>query len=154
MDNHAGGISIIAFVVALAVSMGYYQFVYVPEANAKPILPDEVLNPPEVTEVTIVQDAGLDTNPRNFVPKEIRGVIGVSNKVVWTNEDGTGHTVTSDNGYDDAINGNFDSTQQLSDLVQPGQTFEFTFTKVGEYRYHCEPHPHMQGIVEIIENFA
>jgi hypothetical protein len=36
MVNHAGGISVIAFVVAVAISMGYYQFVYIPEANAKP----------------------------------------------------------------------------------------------------------------------
>jgi plastocyanin len=25
---------------------------------------------------------------------------------------------------------------------------------VGEYSYHCEPHPWMTGKVEIVENFA
>jgi hypothetical protein len=45
MVNHAGGISVIAFVVAIAVSIGYYQFVFIPEANAKPTLPEAVLNP-------------------------------------------------------------------------------------------------------------
>ena len=39
MENQAAGISIIAFIVAVGVSMGYYQFVYLPQANAKPILP-------------------------------------------------------------------------------------------------------------------
>jgi plastocyanin len=154
MVNHAGGISVITFVVAVAVSMGYYQFIYIPQANAKPTLPEEVLNPQEVTEVSIAEGASLPTNGEFFVPKEARGTIGISNKVTWTNGDITGHTVTTDDGYTDLINGAFDSTQQLGSLVLPGETFEFTFTQVGEYAYHCEPHPHMQGSVEIVESFA
>lgn len=154
MANHAGGISIITFVVAVAISMGYYQFVYLPEANAKPTLKEEILNPPEVTEINIAEGASLPTNGKFFVPSEARGTIEVNNKVVWTNNDITSHTVTSDEGYVDIINGEFDSTKQLGSLINPGQTFEFTFTKVGEYPYHCEPHPHMQGIIEIVENFA
>jgi plastocyanin len=154
MVNHAAGISIIAFIVAVAVSMGYYQFVYIPQAGAKPILPEEVLNPPEVTEVSIAEGASLPTNGQFFVPREARGTIGISNHVVWTNDDVTGHTVTTDDGYVDIINGDFDSTQQLGAIIMPGETFEFTFTQVGEYPYHCEPHPHMQGSVEIVESFA
>jgi plastocyanin len=154
MVNHAAGISVITFVVAVAVSMGYYQFVYIPQASAKPTLPEEVLNPADVTEVTIAEGASLPTNGQFFVPKEARGTIGVSNKVVWTNTDITGHTVTTDDGYTDLINGVFDSTQQLGSLVMPGKTFEFTFTEVGQHAYHCEPHPHMQGSIEIVENFA
>ena len=41
LENHNAGISIIAFVVAVAISMGYYQFVFVPQANEKPVLPHE-----------------------------------------------------------------------------------------------------------------
>ena len=104
MVNHAGGISVIAFVVAVAISMGYYQFVYIPEANAKPTLPEAVLNPAEELKVNIAEGASLPTNGQFFVPKETRGTIGVSNKVVWTNTDVTGHTVTTDNGYVDKIN--------------------------------------------------
>ena len=154
MVNHAGGISVIAFVVAVAVSMGYYQFVYIPQANAKPILPEEVLEPAETVEVNIAEGASLPTNGQFFVPEEVRGTIGLSNKVVWTNGDVTGHTVTSDNGYVDKINGDFDSIKQQGSLIQPGKTFEFTFTEVGEYPYHCEPHPHMKGTVKIVESFA
>lgn len=154
MVNHAGGITVIAFVVAVAVSMGYYQFVYIPQANAKPTLPEEVLEPAETLEVSIAEGASLPTNGQFFVPKETRGTIGVSNKLVWNNGDITGHTVTTDDGYVDLINGDFDSTKQLGSIIMPGETFEFTFTKVGEYPYHCEPHPHMQGSVEIVENFA
>jgi len=145
---------VLTFVIAVAVSMGYYQFVYIPQANAKPTLPQEVLEPADVTEVGIAEGASLPTNGQFFVPKEARGTIGVSNKVVWTNNDITGHTVTTDDGYTDLINGVFDSTQQLGTVIMPGKTFEFTFTQVGQYAYHCEPHPHMQGSVEIVENFA
>lgn len=161
MENHAGGISMIAFVVALAVSMGYYQFIYVPQANAKPQLPKEILEPPEVTPIAIAEGSALATNPEFFVPKEgagVRGVLGISNKVVWTNEDTVPHTVTSDDGYVDKINGPFNSLEQKKKLpggfLLEGQTFDFTFTRAGEYRYHCEPHPHMQGLIEIVENFA
>lgn len=154
MVNHAGGITVIAFVVAVSVSMGYYQFVYIPQANAKPTLPEEVLEPAETVEVSIAEGASLPTNGQFFVPKETRGTIGISNKLVWNNGDITGHTVTTDDGYVDLINGDFDSTKQLGSVIMPGETFEFTFTKVGEYPYHCEPHPHMQGSVEIVENFA
>ena len=154
MANHAGGISIVTFVVALAVSMGYYQFVYLPEANAKPILPEEVLNPRGTTEVQIVEGSSLESQERNFVPEDVRGVLELSNKVVWTNNDVTSHTVTSDNDYTDQINGRFSSTEQLGALILPGTTFAFTFTKEGEYAYHCEPHPWMRGIIEIVPNFA
>ena len=154
MVNHAGGISVITFVVAVAVSMGYYQFIYIPQANAKPTLPEDVLNPPEVTEVSIAEGSSLETNGQFFVPRDVRGTIGISNNVVWTNNDITGHTVTTDDGYVDLINGEFDSIDQLGAILLPGETFEFTFTKVGEYPYHCEPHPWMQASVEIVESFA
>lgn len=153
MANHAGGISIVTFVVALAVSMGYYQFVYLPEANAKPILPEKVLNPRGTTEVQIVEGASLESNARNFVPKDVRGVLELSNKVVWTNNDVTAHSVTNDD-YVDKINGPFDSIEQMGSLILPGKTFEFTFTAEGEYSYYCTPHPFMRGVVEIVPNFA
>jgi plastocyanin len=154
MVNHAAGISVMTFVVAVAVSMGYYQFVYIPQANAKPTLPEEVLNPPEVTEVSIAEGSSLESNGQFFVPKDVRGTIGISNKVVWTNTDVTGHTVTTDDGYVDLISGDFNSIEQLGAILMPGETFEFTFTEVGLYPYHCEPHPWMQASVEIVESFA
>lgn len=153
MANHAGGISIVTFVVALAVSMGYYQFIYLPEANAKPILPEEVLNPRDTTAVQIVEGASLESNPRNFVPNDVRGILGLSNRVEWTNNDVTSHTVTNDD-YVDKINGPFDSVEQMGSLINPGTTFEFIFTAEGEYSYYCTPHPFMRGVVEIVPNFA
>jgi len=154
MVNHAAGISIVTFVVAVAVSMGYYQFVYVPQANAKPILPDEILNPPQTVQVRIVEGSSQQAQTNNFVPKEVRASLGTSNKVVWTNNDSTYHTVTTDDGFEDRINGVFDSNVQLGTLIKPGGTFEFTFTAEGEYAYHCTPHPWMKGKVIVVPSFA
>ena len=155
MTNHAGGISFIAFVVAVAVSLGYYQNVYIPQVNAKPILPNEVLNPESSFEIVIVEGSSLDSNPQFFEPKDARTTIGIDSKVIWKNNDTVPHTVTTDDGYVDAINGKFDSlAHEEEPFVMPGSEYTFTFTKVGEYPYHCEPHPWMQGKVEVIENFA
>jgi plastocyanin len=156
--NHAGGIAIITLVIAIGISIGYYQFVYVPQANSKPILPASILEPPESIEVKIVEGSSQPEQTRNFQPKEVRGIMGLSNKIVWISEDSVPHTVTSDDGYIDQISGPFDSLRQQEKVpggfLREGQSFEFTFTKVGEYLYHCEPHPWMKGKVEIVENFA
>lgn len=158
MANHAGGISIITFVVALAVSMGYYQFVYLPEANAKPIIPEAVKEPKDTAKVTIVEGASQPSASRSFDPKEARAVLGLSNKVVWTSKDTIPHTVTSDTDYKDPYSGPFNSQERPAEeggaFVMPGKTYEFLFTQEGEYAYHCAPHPQMKGTVKVVPNFA
>ena len=153
-SNHAAGISIVAFLIAGMASMAYYQFVYVPEANAKPRLPKAVLEPAESVSVTIVEGAWQESSQRNYVAKNARGILGLSNKVVWTNADAIGHTVTTRDGYADVIGGKFDSNEHLGALIMPGETFEFVFTHAGEFPYSCMPHPHMKGVIEIVENFS
>ncbi len=158
MDNHAGGISIITFIVAVAVSLGYYQFIYIPQANAKPILPDNVLHPPKTTNIKIWAGASNPTQQRNFDPKSVRVSLGVDSKIVWTNTDSVAHTVTSDNKYVDLISGPFNSLEHLdttgNGFVNPGKTFEFIFTTDGDYSYHCEPHPWMQGKISVVRSFV
>lgn len=145
----------IAFIVAVAVSIGYYQYVYVPEVNAKPVLPKEVTDPESFFEVVIVPGSSVESNPQFYVPKEARTTIGIDNRVVWKNNDTVPHTVTTDDGYVDRINGKFDSlANEEEPFVMPGGEFTFTFTAVGTYPYHCEPHPWMTGEIEVIENFA
>jgi plastocyanin len=157
--NRANGIVTITFIVAVAASLTYYQFVFVPEASRKPFVRPEISNPAQTTKITIVKNAVLESNPKNFDPKDVRGIIGVSNRVTWTNQDAVAHTITSDAGYVDAINGKFDSLahsdQTFGGFVQPnGGSWSFTFTKTGDYAYHCEPHPYMKGMVHIVENFS
>lgn len=153
MNNQAAGISIVAFIIAVTASMAYYQFVYLKEANAKPQLPAEVLNPPDSVKISILPGSSQPSQLKNFDPKEARGTLGINNKIIWTNTDTTAHSVTSDNQYKDQINGPFNSIDSIG-LVLPQKTFEFTFTKDGEYAYHCEPHPWMTGKVIIVKSFV
>jgi plastocyanin len=153
MNNHAAGISIVAFIIAVTASMAYYQFIYIKDANAKPQLPTEILNPPDTAKVSIIEGSSQPSQQKNFEPKEIRGTLGVNNKIIWTNHDVTAHSVTSDTQFTDQINGPFNSIDSIG-LVLPKKTYEFTFTKDGEYAYHCEPHPWMTGKVIIVKSFV
>lgn len=148
------GISIVCFIVIVVVSLSYYQFLYLPEYNAKPVVADNILHPPQVTKITIDPGSSQPSQTHNFEPKQIRTALGVSNKVVWTNTDAVPHSVTSDNNYVDPINGPFNSISTIGLLPPKGGTFTFTFTQTGDYSYHCEPHPWMTGKVSVTENFS
>ena len=117
-------------------------------SNAKPILPAEILNPPQITKITIMPGSSQPSQTKNFVPKEGEATLGSTNKVVWTNTDTVPHSVTSDNGYKDLINGQFNSIATIG-LVLPQKTYQFTFTTDGQYAYHCEPHPWMTGKIVV-----
>lgn len=72
----------------------------------------------------------------------------VGDTIKWKNADTASHTVTSgtpQNGPDDLFD---------SGLFPPGQSFEFQFTKIGEYPYFCIIHPWMVGVVTVTEGFS
>jgi plastocyanin len=70
-----------------------------------------------------------------FGPTEVRVRIG--ERVTWINCDQEAHTSTADGGA------------WASPLLAPGQVFTQTFSAVGEFPYHCEPHPFMTGRVVV-----
>ena len=149
-QHSAFGIGFIACVVAVGVSIGFYQLVYIPEISAKPQIPKEVLNPLTTTEIKIISGSSDPQQQDNFTPKRVEVELAANNKVVWTNEDSIGHTVTSDNDAIDRYTGPFDSLKTIG-LVQPGKSYEFLFTQEGEFPYHCEPHPWMTGLVKVVK---
>jgi plastocyanin len=59
--------------------------------------------------------------------------------IMWVNEGNTPHTVTSDDGQFD------------SEVLNPGESFMFTFPEAGTFSYHCEIHPSMTGSVSVGE---
>ncbi|MFI0739519.1 plastocyanin/azurin family copper-binding protein [Streptomyces sp. NPDC021100] len=69
----------------------------------------------------------------SFIPGQLTVTAG--DTVTWTNDDGTDHTVTADDG-------SFDSGP-----FGPGGTFAHTFAQSGTFPYHCEIHPEMRGTV-------
>jgi len=73
-----------------------------------------------------------------FSPGELD--IKAGTKVTWTNnQDGIPHQIVSDP----------DGTTFKSDPLQTGQSYSFTFDKVGSYSYHCGIHPMMTGKIVV-----
>jgi plastocyanin len=70
-----------------------------------------------------------------FAPNPITVAVGTT--VTWTNNDSTGHTVTSNTGAFD------------SGALGAGKTFSFTFQTAGTYQYHCTFHAGMVGSVVV-----
>ena len=73
----------------------------------------------------------------NFSFQSARLVVSAGTRVIWTNNDGTAHTVTSDKGI-----------WSSSDL-NPGTQFARVFAKVGTFPYHCSIHPFMHGTIVV-----
>jgi plastocyanin len=87
--------------------------------------------------------SSLTTNA--FSPNPIQVSIGTT--VTWTNNDSQPHTVASgSNGQPD---NKFNSSPNFNPLLNPGQTFSFTFTQAGDYPYFCMLHPNMVGTVSV-----
>lgn len=146
-------IAIITLIITAAVSIAYYQFFYVQELNQNPLT--VYAEPPETTVIRIVHGASLESNPEFMIPRVATVILGGNNKVRWINEDTVPHTITTDNDYRDPFSGLFDSRERPPEaggaFVMPGQTYQFVFTQPGEFHYHHEPHPWIQGTVVVRE---
>jgi len=71
-----------------------------------------------------------------FGPDDI--TVSVGDTITWTNdESGVAHTTTSDDGLWD------------SDLLNPGDSFELTFTEAGTFTYFCSIHPSMIATITV-----
>jgi plastocyanin len=75
-----------------------------------------------------------------FQPNEVTIPVGYT--VTWVNRGHHSHTVTADSGT------------FASHALQPGSTYQFTFTKAGSYDYFCEFHGEagrrgMYGIITV-----
>jgi plastocyanin len=71
----------------------------------------------------------------SFQPSSITVPVGTI--VTWVNSDPSSHTVTSDDGKFNSGN-----------IITGGQ-FKFTFSQPGTYKYHCNIHPSMTGVVTV-----
>ena len=84
---------------------------------------------------------GCENTNSCFIPNVLN--IQVDDSVTWTNDDTSGHTMTSgtpSGGPDGA----FDSS-----IVAPGDSYSLTFPSADTYNYFCLIHPWMQGTVTV-----
>jgi plastocyanin len=72
----------------------------------------------------------------NFVFQPAQLNVKVGTTVTWTNRDDIPHTVV--------CVGKFRSKTMDTD-----DSFSFTFTAAGDYKYFCSLHPHMTGMIRV-----
>ncbi len=143
-SSHAYGIGVIAVIIGMSVSVVFYTSFYLPESLAKPSVAENILNPDGDFIIEIVSGAVIEGN-ENYVPNQASVLLGISNKVIWQNNDDTAHTVTPDHRVTDAYSGDFGSLG----VLKPGESYEFLFTEPQEIPYHCTPHPWMTGTITV-----
>ena len=79
----------------------------------------------------------VDINEMKFLPTEI--TVPVGTEVEWDNKDESPHTVVA-----------IDAAKTFkSDALDTGDSFKFTFSKPGTYKYFCTLHPLMVGTVVV-----
>ncbi len=142
-SSHAYGIGVIALIVGMSAVMVFYTSFYLPESLAKPSVSEEILNPEEGDFIIEIVSGAVIEGNENYVPNKPTILLGLTNKVIWQNNDDTPHTVTPDHRVSDRYSGDFGS----SGVIKPGETYEFLFTEPQEIPYHCEPHPWMTGTI-------
>lgn len=74
-------------------------------------------------------------NSMAFGPSTLSVKAGTT--ITWINDDVVPHTVTADDGAFD------------SGLLQPGESFSYTFNDAGSVAYHCSLHPLMRAKLEV-----
>jgi len=85
--------------------------------------------------VDILPGAGANTAEKGYSPDSVTVLTEVNNTITWVNNDNAPHTVTADDGSFNSGN------------ISPGQSFGFTFTTAGTYKYHCVYHPWMTATI-------
>lgn len=73
-----------------------------------------------------------------FSPSAI--TVSANTTITWTNKDAIGHTVTSDSGLFD------------SGTIGTNGTYNYTFTTIGTFAYHCKVHPAMTASVTVTDS--
>lgn len=118
-----------AFTVSAAA--GDYNDVFCGTAPAA-FHPEPVVLAPHTSPMTV----NISIADFAFDPPDL--TINVGDTVVWTNNDGTAHSTTSDTGvWDSGLFGN-------------GGTFSFTFNDPGQFPYHCSRHGSMTATVTVM----
>ena len=72
----------------------------------------------------------------NFTFAPVALTVKVGDTVTWSNHDDIPHTIVSA--------GKFRSKTLVTD-----DSFSFTFTASGDYKYFCSLHPHMTGTIKV-----
>lgn len=94
--------------------------------------------------------ASIAEQNKTFTPENTRAALDYNKNccgvIKWVNDDTVPAMLRADDDSDPEF---YRATSNL--LIEPGGSFEYTFTKPGEYGFHGRPWQH--GIVEILSGF-
>ena len=91
----------------------------------------------QLTSSTSTAASGTSVSIVNFAFSPATLNVALGTTVIWTNNDSTTHTVTSDTGV-------FNSGG-----MGQNATFSYTFNTAGTYTYYCSVHTYMKGTVVV-----
>ncbi|MDE2589190.1 MAG: hypothetical protein KGL95_05950, partial [Patescibacteria group bacterium] len=101
-----------------------------------------------VSTIIIPKGSSDPSSEKNYEPRYLIVVLGVNNTVRWINEDDAPDTIVSDTYHQpDPL---FENGPYSKKAIMSGKSFNFTFTKIGEYQYDTEPHPWLYGWVLVL----
>jgi plastocyanin len=80
------------------------------------------------------EDITVTIDNFTFSPAELTVRIGTT--VTWKNHDDIPHTVVSAGRF-------------KSKVLDTDDSYIFTFTSAGDYKYFCSLHPHMTGVIKV-----
>ena len=80
------------------------------------------------------QEFNVTIDNFTFSPAEVKVKVGDTD--TWVNHDDIPHTTVSAGKF-------------RSKTMDTDNTFTFTFTSAGDYKYFCSLHPHMTGMIKV-----
>jgi|ERR1700694_3741763 len=80
------------------------------------------------------EDTNITIDNFTFAPAELTVKVGTT--VTWTNHDDIPHAIVSAGKF-------------RSKTLDTDNSFSFTFTAAGDYKYFCSLHPHMTGMIKV-----
>jgi len=110
--------------------------------------------PAHAEDLTSQTEVQLDIKGSAYSKRDITVKKGTT--VTWTNRDSVEHNAMLEH----ADSGHAHPAPEPNEvqpnvfagpLLKKGESYSFTFTKIGTNPYHCAPHPYMQGTVTVVE---
>jgi plastocyanin len=80
------------------------------------------------------EDSIVTVDNFTFQPAQLTVKVGTT--VTWKNHDDIPHTIVSAGKF-------------RSKTMDTDDSFSFTFTTAGDYKYFCSLHPHMTGMIKV-----
>lgn len=146
-------LSLIVGIGIIAITIGVLMIELDQKKSIVPMQTNQTSVYPSVSNIIIPPGAEDPTSGKNYEPRYLVVVLGINSTVKWTNESpSAAHAIVAENQDDPLFWNATRSTNGV--LLYPGKSFNFTFTKAGEFQYDTEPHPWMYGWVLVLPQSA